>query len=98
MGRWCLLLPIGFITTDRSLLSGGDMIVVCNWVLECCVRYEIQRAATPPGVPCGPGSSLRVCACCILFLFNICKCILAAMYIVGGKVRIIINLCGTAQK
>ena len=64
MDRWDLLLPIGFITTDRSLLSGGDlcfyaMIVVCNWVLECCVRYEIQRAATPPGVPCGPGSSSR---------------------------------------
>ena len=60
--RWDLLLPIGFITTDRSLLSGGDlcfyaMIVVCSWVLECYLRYEIQRAATPPGVPCGPGSS-----------------------------------------
>ena len=65
MVRWDLLLPIGFITTDRSLLSGGDlcfyaMIVVCNWVLECCVRYEIQRAATPPGVPCGPGSSIYI--------------------------------------
>ena len=26
VGRWALLLPIGFITTDRSLLSGGDCV------------------------------------------------------------------------
>ena len=28
VSRWALLLPIGFITTDRSLLSGGDCVSV----------------------------------------------------------------------
>ena len=38
-----------FIATDRELaimwrLCFYAMIVACNWVLECCVHYEIYSA------------------------------------------------------